>query len=422
MSEIVISVRGLSKRFRLKHGTPRRTLREDVLALPRQLASWWSGSQGKDEDFWALRDVSFDLKAGEVVGVIGRNGAGKSTLLKILSRVLEPTCGEALVNGRIGSLLEVGTGFHPELTGRENIFLSGALLGMRRTEVRRRFDEIVCFAGVEKFIDTPCKHYSSGMYARLGFAVAAHLDCEMLLVDEVLAIGDAEFQRRCLGKMSHVARSGRAVLFVSHHMAAVRQFCTAGLVLEKGSIHWSGADVGEAISCYNRLTYSSFDSSSEWHSQAGDGDDHLLLYSLRLMDEQGATISGACGPEQRVWFEVKWRTESLHSGLSIGYALRAETDETLLWSFHTDDTELSWVKIRKGINVFRTELPREMLNEGTYRVEFLASLHPERWLFPPGGRGPGVVLTASGLKTISPFWTVRRPGFFAPLAKWTSSD
>jgi len=238
MDDIAIRVDGLGKRFRLRHtgGGPRyRTLREDLLELPRRLVAKLSDRREEREEFWALKDVSFEVKRGEVLGIIGRNGAGKSTLLKILSRIMDPTCGEAIVQGRIGSLLEVGTGFHPELTGRENIFLSGALLGMRRNEVRRRFDEIVSFAGVEKFLDTPCKHYSSGMYARLGFAVAAHLDAEILLVDEVLAVGDAEFQKQCFTKIESVANSlGRTVLFVSHNNAAVRQLCSRGVYLNSG--------------------------------------------------------------------------------------------------------------------------------------------------------------------------------------------
>ena len=193
------------------------------------------------EEFWALRDISFEVKQGEVIGIIGRNGAGKSTLLKILSRITEPTRGRALLRGRVASLLEVGTGFHPELTGRENIHLNGAILGMRRAEIRRKFDEIVAFAQVEKFLDTPVKHYSSGMYVRLAFAVAAHLEPDILVVDEVLAVGDAEFQRKCLGKMEEVSRrEGRTILVVSHNMGVVTSLCTKALWIHQGSIHDCG--------------------------------------------------------------------------------------------------------------------------------------------------------------------------------------
>ena len=210
---------------------------------PRPLAGEGQGVRASDasrEDFWALRDVSFDVQEGEVLGIIGRNGAGKSTLLKVLSRITEPTEGRVTIRGRVASLLEVGTGFHPELTGRENVYLNGAVLGMSRAEIRRKFDEIVDFAGVDRFLDTPVKRYSSGMYVRLAFAVAAHLEPEILVVDEVLAVGDAEFQKKCLGKMESVARGGRTVLFVSHNMAAVQSICQSGAVLNSGAIEFVG--------------------------------------------------------------------------------------------------------------------------------------------------------------------------------------
>jgi lipopolysaccharide transport system ATP-binding protein len=249
MSNIVISVENLSKSYRLGQiGTG---------TLSRDLEVWWAKVRGKPnpllkigqtdhgnqdgQTLWALQDVSFQVQQGEVLGIIGRNGAGKSTLLKILSRVTAPTSGQVKVKGRIASLLEVGTGFHPELTGRENIFLNGAILGMSRQEVQRKFDEIVSFAEVEKFVDTPVKRYSSGMYVRLAFAVAAHLESEILLVDEVLAVGDAEFQKKCLGKMGDVATNeGRTVLFVSHNMASIKNICDTGLLLDSGMINFFG--------------------------------------------------------------------------------------------------------------------------------------------------------------------------------------
>src|SRR5881394_3516952 len=230
--DLAISIRGLSKSYAVAHNAVRHsTLAEALLykashPLRREQA----------ETFWALRDVSFDIHQGDVIGIIGRNGAGKSTLLKILSRITEPTAGEIDIFGRIGSLLEVGTGFHPELTGRENIFLNGTILGMSRREVARQFDAIVDFAGVEKFLDTPVKRYSSGMYVRLAFAVAAHLDPDILLIDEVLAVGDQEFQQKCLGKMKDVASHGRTVLFVSHNMQAVSLLCNRGVYLKAGEV------------------------------------------------------------------------------------------------------------------------------------------------------------------------------------------
>lgn len=248
MSDIAIRVEGLGKRFRLRPNAPLRTLREDLVALPKRMADWFSREQSVTEDFWALRDMSFEVKRGEVFGIIGRNGAGKSTLLKILTRIMAPTTGVADLYGRVGSLLEVGTGFHPELNGRENIYMSGAMLGMRRHEVKKRFDEIVAFAEVERFVDTPCKHYSTGMFMRLGFAVAAHLDARILLVDEVLAVGDVEFQRKCLGKMGEVSQSGKTVLLVSHDLEAIRRLAHQCIWMDGGVLARSGptADVIDA--------------------------------------------------------------------------------------------------------------------------------------------------------------------------------
>ncbi|MCC7230446.1 MAG: ABC transporter ATP-binding protein, partial [Fimbriimonadaceae bacterium] len=237
MSDLALSVRGLTKEYQILHNAERHNRVTDAVA-----DSVKGLFRKKEvETFRALDDVSFDVKKGEVLGVIGRNGAGKSTLLKILSRITEPTSGEVHVYGRVGSLLEVGTGFHPELTGRENIYLNGAILGMRRREIDRQFDAIVDFAEVEKFLDTPVKRYSSGMYVRLAFAVAAHLNPEILIVDEVLAVGDAQFQKKCLGKMQDVSRQdGRTVLFVSHNMAAIKALCTKALYLAKGSTLMTG--------------------------------------------------------------------------------------------------------------------------------------------------------------------------------------
>ena len=247
----IIRVHNLSKRYRIGRVEPYRTLRESIVrsvTAPARFARAMIGGQLRDggtrdaeRHVWALRDVSFDVMPGEVLGLIGRNGAGKSTLLKLLSRITEPSTGRAEIYGRVGSLLEVGTGFHFELTGRENIYLSGAILGMRRAEIQRKFDEIVAFAEVEKFVDTPVKHYSSGMHVRLGFAVAAHLEPEILLVDEVLAVGDAAFQKKCLGKMGDVARAGRTIIFVSHNMASVESLCTSCLLIGSGRLEAEGA-------------------------------------------------------------------------------------------------------------------------------------------------------------------------------------
>ena len=254
MSDSIIAVENLGKRYRIRHQRPGQSYVafRDVLASTLTLPLRWLRQDPPSpvvrlEDFWALKNVSFEVKQGEVLGIIGRNGAGKSTLLKVLSRIAEPTAGRVVLDGRVASLLEVGTGFHPELTGRENIFLNGAILGMSRAEIKRRFDEIVAFAEVEMFLDTPVKRYSSGMYVRLAFAVAAHLEPEILVVDEVLAVGDAQFQKKCLGRMSEVAAEGRTVLFVSHNMNAVESLCTTILCLESGGVKAHSGDVRGVI-------------------------------------------------------------------------------------------------------------------------------------------------------------------------------
>jgi lipopolysaccharide transport system ATP-binding protein len=262
MRDIVISVENLSKRYLIGHRTVERdryialrdVIEREARNFMRKTADFFQGRQiiqgDHVEEFWALKDVSFEVKQGEVVGIVGRNGAGKSTLLKILGRITEPTAGRARLRGRVGSLLEVGTGFHPELTGRENIYLNGTVFGMSQRDIRQRFDEIVAFAEVERFLDTPVKRYSSGMYVRLAFAVAAHLEPEILVIDEVLAVGDMEFRRKCLGKISQVAKAGRTVLFVSHNQMALRSLCTHGLVLKNG-IASAKKDIAAALADYS---------------------------------------------------------------------------------------------------------------------------------------------------------------------------
>jgi len=240
MSDSIIKVEGIGKKYRIRHKQPERySALRDVIAdkVLNAFRPTRIKALATVEDFWALKDVSFEVKRGEVLGIIGRNGAGKSTLLKILSRITDPTEGRVEIDGHVASLLEVGTGFHPELTGRENIHLNGVILGMVRAEIKRKFEEIVAFAEIERFLDTPVKRYSSGMYVRLAFAVAAHLEPEILIVDEVLAVGDAEFQKKCLGKMRDVSRAGRTILFVSHNIAAIRALCTKGLLLKNGMVH-----------------------------------------------------------------------------------------------------------------------------------------------------------------------------------------
>ena len=294
MNEPAISIRNVSKRYRLG-AINRRTLVDEIqygwLKLCGKDPVAHMGKVGakarqRNPEFWALRDVSFDVQPGEIVGIIGRNGAGKSTILKILSRITEPTTGSAVINGRVGSLLEVGTGFHPEMTGRENIFMNGTILGMKRREIEANFDEIVAFSEIEKFIDTPVKRYSSGMYVRLAFAVAAHLQPEVLFVDEVLAVGDSSFQKKCLGKMESVAKEGRTILFVSHNMAAIENLCTHAVWLEQGAVRMVG-DTAKVIEHYLGDMPSADKGSSLRERKDRQGTGRARLIDFYVLNEQG---------------------------------------------------------------------------------------------------------------------------------------
>jgi lipopolysaccharide transport system ATP-binding protein len=371
MNEVAIRVERLAKLYRLGSRQRYTTLRDtlaDMASLPaqylRRLVQGQPLRRSGPETFWALQDVSFEVRAGQAIGIIGRNGAGKSTLLKVLSRITEPTEGYADILGRVGSLLEVGTGFHPELTGRENIYLNGAILGMRRIEIRRRFDEIVAFAEIERFIDTPVKHYSSGMYLRLAFAVAAHLEPEILLIDEVLAVGDATFQKKCTGKMGDVAREGRTVLFVSHNMAAVRQLCPVSILLSGGSIQAFGP-TDDVIRTYlaNSSTHSSADL-SQIRDRRGLGE--IRFRSIRLEDEEGReTPVLVCGRSARVCFTFDGQRSI--SNIRISMALLDTFDNRIM---HLDSrlsgNDMPFLPVGAELVC---EIPRVHLAPGQYRVE-----------------------------------------------------
>jgi homopolymeric O-antigen transport system ATP-binding protein len=303
MIDTAIAVRNVSKLYRLGERKPYKTVRESLMNALRTSSK--NSKQSGNSELWALRDVSFDVERGEVVGIIGRNGAGKSTLLKIVSRITEPTAGRITIHGRVGSLLEVGTGFHPELTGRENILVNGTILGMRRSEVVSRFDEIVAFAEIERFIDTPVKHYSSGMYMRLAFAVAAHLQPEILIVDEVLAVGDAEFQKKCLGKMSEVAAQGRTVLFVSHNLGAILQMCRRAVMLERGMVRQIGP-ANEVVKSYLLQHARSTDTVDLIRFPNRSGNGAVRFESARLLNGAGEVSSEfSIGDEMRLEFQIR---------------------------------------------------------------------------------------------------------------------
>lgn len=427
-TEVVIRAEKLGKRYFLAHqhgGRSRYTALRDVIAdgvkniLSARVFSKDRSRRDAQEEFWALREVSFDVKRGEVIGIIGRNGAGKSTLLKILSRITEPTTGRVGLNGRVASLLEVGTGFHPELTGRENIFLNGAILGMTRIEIKTRFDEIVDFAEVEKFLDMPVKQYSSGMYMRLAFAVAAHMQPEILIVDEVLAVGDAEFQKKSLGKMHEVGRSGRTVLFVSHNMNAVEQLCSRAILLNEGQKEVDSDDVRQVI---KQHLFGGSDEAveiAEWENRRpADPDSFFRPARFYLGDSAGRPLRMPAPNDREIWLHAEFDLQDNDPAFNIGYGVYSEDGHLLYWSFSTDESEEQWPKLEKGFQRVCTRIPSRLLNEGVYRVELLASLHCRKWLLEPGVDAPSVFLRIQGGLSDSPLWMARRPGLLGPVFPW----
>jgi len=380
---IAIKVEALGKRYRIgtaptkfKYGMLRDVI-VDTATAPIRWARALTNKQPRLDDqpnyIWALKDISFDLEEGKVLGIVGRNGAGKSTLLKVLSRVTEPTRGTVAVRGRVGSLLEVGTGFHPELTGRENIYMNGAILGMKRAEIDSKFDEIVAFSEVEQFIDTPVKRYSSGMYLRLAFAVAAHLEPEILVVDEVLAVGDAEFQKKCLGKMGDVAQQGRTVLFVSHNMSAILRLTEEAIVLDKGHLLMRGP-TQQAVDYYL----------SSGQAQAGEriwepdevppSASPFIPVSLRLKDPRGKVIDTTRSTEP-LMVEMEYRLTAPITGLRVGIYLSTMRGEYIITSFDVDDS-LQYENFGSrdaGHYISRATLPADLFNEGRYVLGVNAS-------------------------------------------------
>lgn len=425
----IITVENLGKKYRIGHQDQRRqaTFRDSLVqaggnlwkAIRHPLAACQASAAA--EDFWALKDINFDIQRGDRVGIIGRNGAGKSTLLKVLSRITQPTTGRVRIRGRVASLLEVGTGFHPELTGRENIFLNGAILGMTRQEIKRKFDEIVAFAEVEKFLDTPVKHYSSGMYVRLAFAVAAHLEPEILIVDEVLAVGDAQFQKKCLGKMSEVADGGRTVLFVSHNMNAIEELCSKAALLRSGRLHLYADNVREVVKDY--VYDDDLVKSSSW-TKTDDKYGHPCFYPSKLYagDSFGQEMPMPVKNNDRLWIYIEGEIEQYDPALQIGYAVYDENQRLLYWTAHTDAAEGQWPLITKGRLKLRAQLPARLINEGDYRIELLSALYFRQWLCEPGKNAPAIFITIKGGLSDSPYWRIKRPGILAPIIAWERID
>jgi lipopolysaccharide transport system ATP-binding protein len=425
MNEIAIRCEGLGKRYRLGQRERYRALRDTLTDAVRSplltLSTAFGGSRSKngngENTIWALRDLSFEIKRGEVVGVIGRNGAGKSTLLKILSRITSPTEGMAEIHGRVGSLLEVGTGFHPELTGRENIYLNGSILGMRKAEIERKFDEIVAFAEVEEFLDTPVKRYSSGMYVRLAFAVAAHLEPEILLVDEVLAVGDAAFQKRCLGKMGDVAREGRTILFVSHNMQAIQSLCRQALLIDKGKITATGDP--KAVVARYLDSIAEMSSAIEWTDQAAPGNGEIKLKAMRVLTDNAT--GGIYSSSEELKVEMEFIARSKHSGLCIGFDVVNSDGTVVARSYQTDLPPDQWPHIQLGENRWSCLIPRGLLNAGLYYISPKIGVHNMYWIVDMDPTIRFEVILDHG---VSPFWNSlnasSRPGVIAPIFRWIS--
>ena len=417
-----IQATNLGKQYRIgaspeRYNTLRDSLGGMLKAPIRRIRQGFMPSEDEAQNtIWALKDVSFEVEQGQVLGVIGRNGAGKSTLLKILSRVTEPSVGEVRIRGRVGSLLEVGTGFHPELTGRENIYLNGAILGMQRSEIERKFDEIVAFSGVEKFIDTPVKRYSSGMYLRLAFAVAAHLEPEILVVDEVLAVGDAEFQRKCLGKMSDVAQAGRTVLFVSHNMSAILRLTEETIVLERGRLAMR-APTAEAVDYYMS---SGFNKTGErvWTPEEVPASARPFRpIALRVRDRRGAVVDTVRSVEPFT-IEIEYALDAPVQGLRVGLYLMSMRGEHVFTSFDTDDPEKFERYTVREAGRYRSvcTVPGDLLNEGRYALGINASAYRVRRFFQDEN---ALVFTVDGTGAPGKQWPEQRMGLVRPRLDWT---
>jgi len=432
MSDTIITVENLSKKYLISHLADKREQLFSRLLVNKAKTFFSRGKKilsspftihhspftDSTEEFWALKDVSFEIKQGDRVGIIGRNGAGKSTLLKILSRITEPTKGRITIDGRVASLLEVGTGFHSELSGRENIFLNGAILGMGREEIKRKFDEIVAFAEVEQFLDTPVKRYSSGMYVRLAFAVAAHLEPEILIVDEVLAVGDADFQKKCLGKMDAVSKEGRTVLFVSHNMDAIERLCGRVIWLRSGQVVANSESVSVLLKEY-LFGGGNVDQRTVWVKEIVTPSNPFFdLLSVKLVDAMGKLAPSVFANDMNISIMIEANIAESDKSLNVGYAIYSEDGKVVYWSCATDTAEDGWPVFSIGKNRLVSKIPQRLLNEGSYSIEVMASLHNRQWLIEPGKSHNAISFRISGGLSDSPLWYSRRPGVIAPVLPW----
>jgi lipopolysaccharide transport system ATP-binding protein len=427
MGDVAVRLEGISKQYRIgarreKYKTLRDTVTEALVSPFRRAGRLLHGQIARAADLqqtmWAVKDISFEIRRGEVVGIIGRNGAGKSTLLKVLSRITEPTAGFGEIHGRVGSLLEVGTGFHPELTGRENISLNGAILGMRRAEIKGKFDQIVAFAEVEKFIDTPVKHYSSGMYLRLAFAVAAHLEPEILLVDEVLAVGDASFQRKCLNKMQDVGQQGRTVLFVSHNMPAITRLCERTILLDDGRVLQDGPS-HQVVGAYLNSGLGTT-AAREWHDPAkAPGSDIVRLCAVRIRTE-GGQVSDAIDIRRPVGIELDY--EVLKPGYTLlpHYSLHNEGGVYVLTAI---DQDPAWRRRPRPVGRYVSTgwIPGNFLAEGTMIIgAAMRTVKPDMVHFYERDAVAFQVIDCPDGDTARGDFAKPIPGVVRPLLKWTT--
>ena len=420
MSKIALRIENISKQYRIGLAQNRPDTLRDLLMSNVQQIKHLFNRQGHAQSeslsrIWALKDISFEVERGQVLGIVGRNGAGKSTLLKILSRVTDPTEGYGEIYGRVGSLLEVGTGFHPELSGRENIYLNGAILGMRREEIDRKFDEIVDFSEVEKFIDTPVKRFSSGMYLRLAFAVAAHLEPEILVVDEVLAVGDAEFQRKCLGKMNDVAQEGRTVLFVSHNMSTILRLTQETIVLDQGKIVLR-AHTPEAVDYYLNMGLTKqgerYWKPSELTSQASP----FKPVALRVLNPSGQ-VADTVNAVEGFSIELEYNLTESITGLRVGFYMMTTRGEFVFTTFDTDDPEVYKTHTTRpaGRYISRCQIPPHLMNEGRYVLGVNASTYRiQRYFYDE----KALTFTVDATGAAGTQWPEKRLGPVRPKFDW----
>ena len=424
-NDIALKIENLSKQYRLGVvGT--NTLRGDLQA-------WWYRMRGKEDPtlkigeenklaesggkyIWALEDINLEVKKGEVLGIIGKNGAGKSTLLKILSRVTGPTTGKVEINGSIASLLEVGTGMHPELTGKENIYLNGAILGMTKAEIRKKIDEIIDFAGVAKYMDTPVKRYSSGMRVRLGFAVAAFLEPDILVVDEVLAVGDAEFQKKAIGKMQDVSQGeGRTVLFVSHNMDSVRKLCTSAIIIENGLISFHG-QTDTAIEEY--LVKEMPDNTYRWVNPNTNTTDDFIPVKICFSGSEAKKQNLFTKYKSKATFQFSFILKKKIKALTIGYSLFDSKDTLLYRTLNTDVDDNYMSKLRIGYNTIASDVPIEILNKGLYCIAIDVSIFRTKSIINPLKERIGIFFEVEDDFQRSKYWDIKRTGILAPSIKW----